>query len=108
MHSPQSLNIKPIILLPDDGQQVRQLKEYINALVRRLDEAYRLLHFDVRILDFRELPPHAGLNHSSWKFYENPTTGDLELWRRDASTWGKTYWDIIGEATRRPTIGPSA
>lgn len=104
MHSPESLKIDPSIILPSDSLQMRDLKQKLNEVIKKLDEAYRLLHMDVRIMDFRELPPHASISHSSWKFYENPTTGDLELWHRDGDSWGKTYWDVIGNLTRPPSV----
>lgn len=103
MHAPTSLQIAPTIILPGDNEQVKLLKEKLNEVIKKLDEAYRLLHMDVRIMDFRELPPHASISHSSWKFYENPETGDLELWHRDGDSWGSTYWSIIGNLTRRPS-----
>jgi len=103
MRSPVSLQIKPSIILPGDSEQIRSLKDKLNEVVKKLEEAYRLLHMDVRIMDFRELPPHASMNYASWKFYENPTTGDLELYHRSGDDWGKTYWDIIGDLTRRPS-----
>ena len=89
--------------MPGDGEQIILLKKKLNEVIRKLDEAYRLLHMDVRIMDFREPVPHASISHSSWKFVENLTTGDLELWHRDGDSWGKTYWDIIGNLTRRPS-----
>lgn len=104
MRAPVSLQIAPSIILPADSDPIKQLKQKLNEVIQKLDEAYRLLHMDVRISDFRELPPHASISHSSWKFYENPTTGDLELWHRDGSAWGKSYWDIIGNLTRRPSV----
>ena len=103
MHSPVSLQIQSSIVLPGDSEQIKSLKQKLNEVIQKLDEAFRLLHMDVRIMDFRELPPHASISHSSWKFYENPTTGDLELYHRSGSDWGKSYWDIIGDLTRRPS-----
>jgi hypothetical protein len=105
MQSPESLQIKPSIILPGDSEQIRLLKQKLNEVIRKLDEAYRLLHMDVRIMDFRELPPHASIDHASWKFYENPITGDLELWHRDGNTWAYTHWSEIGNLTRRPSAG---
>lgn len=105
MHSQESLQIQPSIVMPGDNEQISLLKQKLNEVIRKLDEAYRLLHYDVRIMDFRELPPHASIDHASWKWYENPTTGDLELWHRDGDTWAKTHWDIIGNVTRRPSAG---
>ena len=104
MHSPESLQIERALIMPNDSEQIKQLKQKLNEVIRKFDEVYRLLHMDVRVMDFRELPPHAAIDHASWKFYENPTTGDLELWHRSGSSWGKTYWDIIGDLTRRPSI----
>ena len=105
MRSKESLQIQPSNILPGDSEQIKQLKIKLNEVIGKLDEAYRLLYSDVRIMDFRELPPHAGMNHASWKWYENPTTGDLELWHRSEDTWAKTSWDVIGNLTRRPSVG---
>lgn len=105
MHSYESLQIEPEIILPGDSGQIVKIKQKLNEVILKLDEAYRILHYDVRVMDFREKPPHASIDHASWKWYENPTTGDLELWHRSGSTWGKTYWDIIGDLTRRPSAG---
>jgi len=105
MRSPESLHIAPEIILPGDSEQTKGLKVKINEVIKKVDEFVRLIHMDVRIMDYRELPPHASISHSSWKHYENPTTGDLELWHRTGDTWSKSYWDIIGDLTRRPSVG---
>ena len=105
MRSKESLQIQPSNILPGDSEQIKQLKTKLNEVIGKLDEAYRLLYSDVRIMDFRELPPHASMDHASWKWYENPTTGDLELWHRSGDDWSKTSWDVIGDLTRRPSAG---
>ena len=105
MRAPVSLQIAPSIILPGDNAEMKLLKQKLNEVIGKLDEAYRLLHMDVRIFDMRELPPHASISHSSWKWYENPETGDLELWHRSGDAWSKTYWDITGNLTRRPSAG---
>ena len=104
MHAPTSIQVQPAIPLPGDSPQIRDLKSKLNEVIRKFDEVYRLLRADVMIMDFRQLPPHAGIDHASWKFYENPTTGDLEIWHRTDAVWAKTYWDILGDKTRRPTV----
>jgi len=104
MHAPTSLQIAPSIILPGDNEQMKLLKQKLNEVIGKLDEAYRLLHMDVRIMDFRELPPHASISHSAWKFVENETNGDLELWHRSGADWGSTYWSLIGDLTRRPSV----
>jgi hypothetical protein len=105
MHSHESLQIQPAITMPGDNQQIALLKEKLNEVIRKLDEAYRLLHMDVRIMDFREAPPHAGIDHASWKWCENLSTGDLELWHRNGNTWSFIEWSVIGNLTRRPSVG---
>ena len=105
MRAPVSLQIAPLIILDGESEQIMLLKQKLNEVIQKLDEAYRLLHFDVRIMDFRELPPHASMNYASWKWYENPDNGDLELWHRSGDTWSKTHWDITGDLTRRPAAG---
>ena len=104
MHSPVSLQLTPENVLPGDSEQIRKIKQKLNEVIKALDEAYRLLRADVEVMDFREPVPHASISQSSWKFVENLETGDLELWHRDGNSWGKTYWDIIGNVTRRPSI----
>lgn len=104
MHSPVSLQLTPENVMPGDSEQIKKIKQKLNEVIKALDEAYRLLRADVEIMDFREPPPHASISHSSWKWIENKENGDLELWHRSGSTWSKTYWDIIGDLTRRPSI----
>ena len=99
MHAPESLQITPMLVIQGDSPQVSDLKQKVNELIKKLEEAYRYLHMDVRIIDFREKPPHYSTSHSRWKFYENPTTGDLELWHRSEDTWSKTYWEVRGDLT---------
>jgi predicted NACHT family NTPase len=103
MHSPESLQITPSIILPGDNEQIKLLKQKLNEVIKKLDEAYRLLHMDCRIFDMREPPPHASISHSAWKFVENKTNGDLELWHRSGADWGSTYWSVIGDLTRPPS-----
>jgi len=103
MRAPTSLQITPSIVLPGDNAEMKLLKQKLNEVIGKLDEAYRLLYADVRARDYRELPPHASMNFASWKWYENPSTGDLELWHRSGDTWSKTHWDITGNLTRRPS-----
>jgi len=95
MKAPQNLNVQPVL---SNNPQVIAAK--VNELIRKLDEVLRLLHSDIKIMDFRELPPHYSIDHASWKWYQNPTTGDLELWHRTDNTWAKTSWDVIGDLTR--------
>ncbi len=104
MHSQESLQIQPSIILPGDSEQIRLLKQKLNEVIRKLDEAYRLLHMDVRVMDFREPTPHASIDHASWKFVENLENGDLELWHRSGNSWGEIHWSIIGDLTRRPSV----
>ena len=104
MRSPESLQITPMLVMQSDSPQVKDLKQKMNELIKKLEEAYRYLHMDVRIRDYRELPPHASISHSSWKFVESKTTGDLELWHRDGASWGTTHWAIIGNLTRQPSV----
>ena len=104
MHSPESLQIMPLIILPGDNEQIKLLKQKLNEVIGKLDEAYRLLYADVRARDYRELPPHASMNCASWKFVESSTNGDLLLYHRSGSNWGETYWSIIGDLTRRPSV----
>lgn len=100
MHSHESLQIQPAIVLPGDSGPIIQLKQKLNEVIRKLDEAYRLLHMDVRIMDFRELPPHYKISHSAWKFYQDKDNGDLQLWHRSGNIWSKTFWTIRGDLTR--------
>ena len=99
MHAPVNLNIKPAIILPNDSQPVQELKKKLNELILRFDELYRLLRADVEIMDFREMPPHYSVSHSRWKFVENPTTGDLELYHRSNNVWAPSGWSVIGDIT---------
>ena len=92
MRAPTSLQITPSSVLPGDHAEMKLLKQKLNEVIGQLDEAY-----------YRELPPHASMNFASWKWYENPSTGDLELWHRSGDTWSKTHWDITGNLTRRPS-----
>jgi len=103
MRAPVSLQIMPSVILPGDNEQIKLLKQKLNEVIKKLDEAYRLLHMDCRIYDMREPPPHASISHSSWKFVESSTNGDLLLYHRSGSSWGETYWSIIGDLTRRPS-----
>jgi hypothetical protein len=99
MHSPESLQIAPSIIMPNDSAQVRDLKQKLNEVIQKFEEAYRYLHMDVRIRDFREMPPHPSISHSRWKFVENPTTGDLELYHRTGGVWAPSGWAVEGDMT---------
>jgi len=105
MHSPEFLNIAPELILPNDSEQMRKIKQKLNEIIQRLDEAYRFLHMDVRVMDMRELPPHAGIDHASWKWVESSENGDLKLYHRSGDTWSDSGWSVIGDLTRRPTVG---
>lgn len=87
-------------MLPDDGPQIRMLKEKYNELLRKFDEVYRLLRADVQIYDMREAPPHYKIDHAPFKWYIDPTTGDLTLQHRTNNVWSDTGWRIIGDLTR--------
>lgn len=104
MHAPPFIQIQPAIILPGDSPQIRDLKNKLNEVIRKFDEVYRLLRADVAIFDFRELPPHAGIDHASWKWVEDETTGDLRLYHRSGDTWSDSGWSVIGDKTRRPTV----
>jgi hypothetical protein len=105
MQSPESLQIQPVLIIPGDNEQIVLLKKKLNQVIEKLDEAYRLLHMDVRIMDFREAPPHAGIDYSSWKWCENLINGDLELRHRNGDSWSFIEWSVIGNLTRRPSVG---
>jgi len=104
MHAPVSIQVQPAIVLPGDSDQVRDLKNKLNEVIRKFDEVYRLLRADVAILDYRELPPHAGIDHASWKWVESSENGDLKLYHRSGDTWSDSGWSVIGDKTRRPTV----
>lgn len=91
--------------MPGNNDRIGMLEQKLNEVIKQLDEAYRLLHMDGRARDYRELPPHASIDHASWKFYINPENGDLELWHRSGKTWAKTYWVVTGDLTRQPSAG---
>jgi len=97
MHSPSTIQVPPAVISPDDSEQVKQLKTKMNEVIKRLDEVYRMLWGDVKIMDFRELPPSPQLSHSRWKFVEDHDTGDLDLWHKTNGIWVKSGWNIIGD-----------
>jgi len=104
MRSKESLQIQPSNILPGDSEQIKQLKQKVNEVIQKLDEAYRLLYADVRARDYRELPPHASMDFASFKWYEDKATGDLRLYHRSGDTWSDTGWSVIGDVTRRPSV----
>lgn len=95
MKAPVSVNV-----LPANSSNPDELMNKLNELIRKVDEVYRILRSDVQIMDLRELPPHYAIDHASWKWYEDPTTGDLRLYHRSGNIWSDTGWSVIGDLTR--------
>lgn len=96
MRAPVSMQIQKEILLPNDRPEIAGLKMKVNEILDRLDEYLRILRSDIQVLDLRELPPHPSVNFPTWKWYEDPDTGDLVLYHKSNDVWAPSGWAVMG------------